>query len=101
MERHTPGPWEADWVIRGPYEFRSDGIEGRRVVAHIIDRDEEAETNMYLIAAAPELLEELRALLALVQLNYGFPHNESITESMSYAGAVNAIAKAEGREVGE
>lgn len=64
MSRHTPGPWETDgfWVDTVPgredmqTNFGAPGIT-----------DEEIEANAYLIAAAPDLLRELRHLVALLE----------------------------------
>ena len=66
---HTPGPWSDDWIIRGASHIDGHRANGepipslRRVVAHVIDRDEEAEANARLIAAAPEMLEALQTIM--------------------------------------
>jgi hypothetical protein len=65
---HTPGPWSDDWIIRGPSHIDGHRANGeptsslRRVIAHVIDRDEESAANARLIAAAPEMLEALESL---------------------------------------
>jgi hypothetical protein len=62
MSKHTPGPWElrpytaadsAGWCIR---------LEGERDI-DIDEYSDESRGNAHLIAAAPELLETLEALL--------------------------------------
>jgi len=57
MPKHTQEPWTmakrgAHWMIRS----------GRFLVAHVLSRDEDAR----LIAAAPDLLDELKHLVALI-----------------------------------
>jgi len=88
-QKHTPGPWVVDGdVIRGDQQ-RNGSIS----VASMLDvsypygrrAGESKHANARLIAAAPELLEALQALLA-----------ESVYESMATATARAAIAKATG-----
>ena len=63
---HTPGPWKfglgcpsAGFILYG-----SDGfVIARREVEETTDRNEEMVANARLIAAAPELYEELREIL--------------------------------------
>lgn len=79
MEQHTPGPWaikpmideDQVGIFSGPGASRGDwggGYAGGspRYVAVADKRDTPAETlaNARLIAAAPELLEALEALLS-------------------------------------
>ena len=61
MAEHTPGPWRSD----SPYVSAPSG-EHRKIVADCDQYDEceylsddECEANIRLIAAAPELLEQL------------------------------------------
>lgn len=67
---HTPGPWSNNWIIRGSSHIDGHRANGepipslRRAVAHIINRDAEAEANLNLIAAAPEMLEALEELIS-------------------------------------
>ena len=93
--KHTPGPWLTDrnnvhtgqiatihhclnnnWVEVWTDKWAETGLG-----------EAEQEANARLIAAAPELLEALQALLA-----------ESVYESMATATARAAIAKATGGE---
>ena len=55
MNKHTPGPWVADWCVD---EWRVEDEHGRLVAGNIED-DRDAR----LIAAAPELLEALSDLM--------------------------------------
>lgn len=96
MSAHTPGPWgnyeEGDYwgvetpsvsiVVWGNAEDGDDGgVRGKTI--------EEARANARLIAAAPDLLEALKAFVKA-----GDGHDD-FTELWPVAAA--AIAKAEGR----
>jgi hypothetical protein len=102
---HTPGPW--DWgphsdELVGRYEVNAG--EGRQR-SHICEchsnrqqtrkvSDEEAAANARLIAAAPELLRELKHLLSIWEEAIGWEK-----DYMDMGDAARAaIAKAEGRE---
>jgi hypothetical protein len=101
MSKHTPGPWgfdpdnwgqsfKAGWGILALDE---DGCALRPAYIHVerngYDHHEEAEANARLIAAAPELLEALKAKLA------ARVHNERVkADEMARA----AIAKATGEK---
>jgi len=87
--KHTPGPWsinrydtyDKDIVIREP---------GVRVDFDDVDQDEQ-EANARLIAAAPELLEALNAMMD--------GYDESYTQDQPPNKAARAaIAKATGKE---
>lgn len=99
---HTPGPWGFEYtednkriiigkgLVEGP-----DGYD----VAEVYSDDcpyEEAEANARLIAAAPELLHEIKHLVRLLE-----PLEQDGTLNVpglaSLNGARAAIAKAEGR----
>lgn len=59
---HTPGPWRCEPLrYRGGEHIEPPYIRGRYDIFPIPD-DNEAEANARLIAAAPELLEALKAL---------------------------------------
>jgi len=71
MSKHTPGPW---WLGRDPSHFGSltsitggsDSTGGIRSVAEVGGPDiDEAEANASLIAAAPEMLDALKAMTKL------------------------------------
>ena len=95
--KHTPGPWKID--TKGSKHF-IDGNDGFTViyldrVTAIRGRDE-CELNARLIAAAPDLLEALRACLDPLQQaqnKYG-----DITAAAAFLAARAALAKAEGEQ---
>ena len=59
--KHTPGPWDLNETQRGTYIYQG-GTEN--CIAEIYaDVNEDQAANARLIAAAPELLEALLALL--------------------------------------
>ena len=53
--KHTPGPWTYESGENYPRIFA-----GRKVIAQAIGNSEETEANVYLIAAAPDLLKALK-----------------------------------------
>lgn len=57
--KHTPGPWKCRKDINGLTVFDSQGMALANCVFQIGD---EEKANARLIAAAPELLEALKAL---------------------------------------
>lgn len=94
MTTHTPGPWVVGEGLRG-YDFGIvKKIENAEIgIADIPEgvRRGEAEANAVLIAAAPELLAELKTLIAeIVRLHIPVP-------LARLAMATGIIAKAEGR----
>lgn len=105
--RHTPGPWEAQGTSGGweLFAWPDDGQVGD-FIGKIWAGERNAEANARLIAAAPELLEVLKAWEqwegALI-----LEHRENLLESMStelydqllelQVQRNDAIAKAEGR----
>jgi hypothetical protein len=95
MSAYTPGPWKVDDYADDP-RIRSE----RYCIALVtggLDGDEKPEptrlANAHLIAAAPELLEAVRALLAAS--DHTLPSEWRRDRPVSIAKA--AIAKAEGR----
>lgn len=85
MSKHTPGPWGLDNIrrdsasgittmdIRGPGRPRGPSQRPYRDVVAEIRTDwgthDEVDANGRLIAAAPDLLDALEALLAAVKAN--------------------------------
>ncbi len=71
MSKHTPGPWEierySDGLIQivGDVRIVSDDEENVTTVVEAVSRGDEA--NARLIAAAPELLDALVALVECEQ----------------------------------
>lgn len=85
----SAGPWYLD------DEYWDDVRAGNdKLVANVYGRgnDDEAKANARLIAAAPELYEALKNLLALSR-----PHFSDSTQILAFNLAESAIAKAEGR----
>lgn len=66
--KHTPGPWEYDWgqkrdgVVENWIVGPVDGNADINTIVSIANDYEGAENTAHLIAAAPELLEALKAL---------------------------------------
>ena len=94
MSGHTPGPWE---VLP-----ESDSHEGPLIAECDLQSDEaQNRANARLIAAAPDLLEALRASVAATDRELeAFRRNlgrNPLVMPEWLAGARAAIAKAEGR----
>jgi len=103
--KHTPGPWDISqgyiWASARKVANLSDGtaFEGAWT-------DPEQNANASLIAASPDLLAALRAVLPLAQeamaaRRHGGDPDDAATLAMfeaDMAAAVGAIAKAEGRQ---
>lgn len=93
---HTPGPWTAhDSPVDGAYPISTAFGDHRICIAHAHGVFEEpgrieAQANARLIAAAPELLEALKRIMAAV--NYGGIKMPAVIGIQ----ASTAIAKAEG-----
>ena len=104
-EKHTPGPWEAvpfdettGWKIvpAGSPDFKICRIENS--ITYLMAFDEQAEGDARLIAAAPEMLEALKGLAAVIgkmKPATGEPYGRGVTELLE---ARAAIAKATGGE---
>jgi len=96
MSGHTPGPWTVT-----PDSFVMAGSRPSIGVARIITHAKEFVANALLIAAAPELLEALRASVAATDRELeAFRRNlgrNPLVMPEWLAGARAAIAKAEGR----
>jgi len=95
MSKHTPGPWSIH------HEFNVFDENGRCVAScggyssNFRDVEPENRANAMLIAAAPDLLEACRALLAA---HSGICEGDGdMGEDEDCARARAAIAKAEGR----
>jgi hypothetical protein len=67
--QHTPGPWETAVNDEGQWDVCDAG--GGDLLADLSDCPENAEANARLIAAAPELLAALKAILARVESGEG------------------------------
>lgn len=95
MSEHTPGPWRVEALNRDTLTIRSrDGAVVANTPAH-------SPANAALIAAAPDLLEALKALIPFMNMafaaegdTFGFHRNDANDALIS---AERTIAKAEGR----
>jgi hypothetical protein len=90
MSAHTPGPWSSDFPNGDDWIRTEDGD----AIVRIGFNQEHREANAHLIAAAPELLEALKAITHRTDLGTALFHK--LTEEHAEA-ALAAIAKAEGR----
>ena len=110
VSKHTPGPWKAAGAnfsiadtgdYDGCWEITSVGTSKR--IVQIWGDDDEDECNAHLMAAAPQMLEALEDLAALVAVvNTGAQpdvgqHNWYDLRSHLLMQARAAIAAAEGR----
>ena len=90
---HTPGPWSFD----GDY-VESLALLKPLSVATLADCGHSTEENGNLIAAAPELLDGLKATVeSLVELAQYEEAAQDMVATGWFDQAVKAIAKAEGR----
>lgn len=104
--KHTPGPWEVSKGYDGsisvsatrPYRINNISA-GTPVICDVYQHLEfdsfSGEANARLIAAAPELLDALRGLLALEEENLRGYDDIDVCTEVQFARA--AIAKATGR----
>lgn len=89
--KHTPGPWRESGGI-----VFDDHVPGKPPLARIQSEGfppAEAEANSRLIAAAPELLDALKAMVALAE-SANDASNEGGLLDERYDAALAAIAKA-------
>lgn len=87
MSKHTPGPWH----IAYPYQTAGWGLcvrSSSRILVRVVGRDQsQKEADARLIAAAPELLEALKAMLDYYGSNTACVYCQDMARA--------AIAKAE------
>ena len=97
MSKHTPGPWHLDTedekeIVLGDSSFIATTHDSSAYSSYTSVTEDQVKANARLIAAAPELLEALKACLAeLLVLHTDRPGTEECIQQ-AYA----AIAKAEG-----
>lgn len=107
MIKHTPGPWKPMWSGRGKMVFHHvsatapaiPGFCGERPVeiASISGTDPQTDAaNARLIAAAPELLRALQAVVNDCHDLDMVPSNERGRTTTAFELAVSAIEKATG-----
>jgi hypothetical protein len=95
--KHTPGPWKAS--DRFPGVILDDHAIPRQLASVAILSDSEQDANARLIAAAPDLLEQLKNILARFEncaRIHGNTEDWVIDAATEKARAV--IAKATGEE---
>lgn len=94
MSPHTPGPWQAQRRAGSDYGYEVVADRKRRIIAETICGEHDA--NAHLIAAAPELLEALKACKDFLD---GVPRPSGIRIHLDELSdtAEQVIAKAEGR----
>ena len=80
-KQHTPGPWFYDDSLKSKIMINAK----RAAVAVVPYLDEEAKANARLLAAAPELLDALQALVG------------AVSDPALVAQAQAAIRKAQGK----
>ena len=95
---HTPGPWTTDRKgMHGVANYTIIGtpINWHAEIARVYhgDRFADFDANVRLIAAAPELLDALKAMVSYIQTGA----HEGGELKTCLADAVAAIAKAEGQ----
>lgn len=99
VSRHTPGPWIYSAKLSGSENHRGFGIRSTDgwALADVQPADEDGatgEANARLIAAAPDLLAALKAMIRMpLMTDTTYNHCRSI-----FCQAHKSIAKAEGRE---
>jgi len=103
MSEHTPGPWKVEPQLDGEIPISGHSWGSYLEIADIHlggfeQVDSEAEANARLIAAAPELLEAIKAYEKEHHFNaiQGKPHSSS-KEASAWVRVRAAIAKAEGK----
>ena len=90
MKNHTPGPWKlTGWTASDFYGWTIECDQRFQLQAE----SAESESNAYLIAAAPELLEALEDAATQIRCDCGHPHCGRCKDYKHYA---EVIAKAKG-----
>ena len=89
---HTPGPWTVHSCEMHPHHEITAEC-GRRIATQNDHHDGQDKANARLIAAAPELLTALRAVLACPAMCDDAAHPETVKAKEI---AMDAITKAEG-----
>jgi hypothetical protein len=103
--KHTQGPWQYDWgqKVNGVIQYwiigTVDGDGDINTIASIGNDIDGAENAAQLIAAAPELLEALKAFTKMYvnMIKSGDCGNWNPEEDAEVIQARKAIAKAEGK----
>lgn len=91
--KHTPGPWKVKPFENEQGDFNIDSEYGYHIAETIGGLGNEEEANANLIAAAPDLLESLQAMVAM--MDSGDEHGAG---SPWHIKATAAITKATGEK---
>lgn len=103
--KHTPGPWKFDdhlgcRPIKGGKSGSHRQAQYKEVACTVgLHDDDEDRANARLIAAAPELLKALEALVWVADSMDSAPIAASVRLETAYEEAKAAIAKARGETV--
>lgn len=89
--KHTPGPWSLSLNIDGDYLLDTGDTEETAVI--FVTEENNGIANATLIAAAPDLLEALEAMLAAFSIDSG--GNINHPKYLAIMQAAIAIRKAE------
>jgi len=89
--KHTPGPWNIYFNSQDDFVIRKMFPDGQE--SHSIAHCHSGADNARLIAAAPELLE---ALQALIDMDVAYQRGPKVNQAVENARA--AIAKATGEQ---
>jgi hypothetical protein len=101
--QHTPGPWAAEcWSCHAPTTVLAQPRGQTRVIAECAGPDslDEDTANARLIAAAPELLEALRAFRNAAVSWHNFHHGSSTVQCDALCEAIPAAEAAIDKAVG-
>lgn len=83
--QHTPGPWFAESPSEVTYKWLSSSEGAHGDLATVWNSHQNAEANARLIAAAPDLLQEIRTLCAAAStLNSGKVHAIELNNEIVY-----------------
>ncbi|HCE8379584.1 hypothetical protein AAA619_30790 [Pseudomonas aeruginosa] len=86
MSKHTPGPWEYS-PVRGSIALLHIYCADNKGPFHVERSDAETDANAKLIAASPDLLEALQAVV-----NYGVMTGDDWIEEKVLAAIAKATA---------
>ncbi|AVR83667.1 MULTISPECIES: hypothetical protein [Bacteria] len=86
MSKHTPGPWEYS-PVRGSVALLHIYCADNKGPFHVERSDAETDANAKLIAASPDLLEALQAVV-----NYGVMTGDDWIEEKVLAAIAKATA---------
>ncbi len=101
MSEHTPGPWACDMRMAKVYSLPTNLMVASISIPNNATCQDAWPADARLIAAAPELLDALKAINDLLWLRPDIVNKISAlmgeAEQATFARASAAIAKAEGR----